>query len=499
MGDILHSAIEFMIDHWITLAIGLLVLLIHRYCIAPYTVFKKLGIPGPTPIPFFGTSAVMLFNPHKGPLQTLERYKKYGKVYGSYLFREPFLVVGDLDMVKEILVKEFPKFHDRKAVLEVPKPYDRMLTIVAGQKWKDIRNTLTPTFSAHKMKQMMSFMNDALDTLLLKVDGISKTGEIVDFHRWLQSLTMEVILSTAFGVKSETQTVENDPVTEMAKKAMAPNPIFPLLMLLPFGNLIGKCLPDPLNFNGIGKVAEDIITERTKANGHSKLNVRVNLLFLLLCQKYKISNRQAVKIRSLLFFSYDSIRNPAYTLFSMNYSYLFLFCICTLFFETSPRYFSGETGADVHRLTKHREQLQLYYSLTFHLFLPPISLQRDCNEACTIKGVHIPKGLPIIIPVYPIHHDPDIWPEPDKFDPERFSEAEKAKRHPYAFMPFGYGPRNCVGMRFALLEIKLTVAKLLKKYKLESTEKTAVPLNFIVGAVLTCPPGKIMLRVSPRD
>ena len=60
------------------------------------------------------------------------------------------------------------------------------------------------------------------------------------------------------------------------------------------------------------------------------------------------------------------------------------------------------------------------------------------------------------------------------FFPRRFSEAEKAKRHPYSFMPFGFGPHNCVGMRFALLEIKLTLVKLLKKYKIERTEKTAV-------------------------
>lgn len=100
-----------------------------------------------------------------------------------YLFRQPFLVVADPDMIREILVKDFRKFHDRKTVIEFPKPYDKMLTNVSGQKWKDIRNTLTPTFSASKMKQMMTFMNEALDTLMEKVDRISKTGEIVDFHR----------------------------------------------------------------------------------------------------------------------------------------------------------------------------------------------------------------------------------------------------------------------------------------------------------------------------
>ena len=61
----------------------------------------------------------------------------------------------------------------------------------------------------------------------------------------------------------------------------------------------------------------------------------------------------------------------------------------------------------------------------------------------------------------------------------RFSEAEKANRHPYAFNPFGYGPRHCVGMRFALLEIKLTLVKVLKKFKLEKTDKMEVRVDGI--------------------
>ncbi|CAH3147352.1 unnamed protein product, partial [Porites lobata] len=75
-----------------------------------------------------------------------------------YFLRVPFLMVGDPDIIKEILIKKFPKFHDRRGTVEFGRPYNRMLTIVPGQKWKDLRTTLSPTFSAFKIKQVCMYL-----------------------------------------------------------------------------------------------------------------------------------------------------------------------------------------------------------------------------------------------------------------------------------------------------------------------------------------------------
>ncbi|XP_067037448.1 cytochrome P450 3A8-like [Acropora muricata] len=506
MADFLQATTTFVTDHWVSVSIGLLLLLIYRYCTAPFTRFKELGIPGPEATPVFGNTAYMIFKPNKLPTLLLEWYKKYGKVFGIYFFREPFLMVADPEMIKEILVKEFPKFHDRKTLADIPKPYDRMLTVVRGQKWKDIRSILTPTFSASKIKQMIPFMNEALDTLLAKTERISKTGEIVngeivDFHRWLQSLTMEVILSTAFGVKAETQTVENDPITESAKKAMAPNPVAGLLLLLPFANRLLKYFPDMFNFERIGKVACNIIAERTKLNGHSK-NDRKDMLQLMLDAKEetgseKIDNED-IQAQTLVFLL-AGYETSSTTLGFVSYHLALDTQVQDKLRDEIDRLWPGDEETPSYDVLHKMDYLDMVINEALRMYPPGFVLQRDCNEGCTVKGVNIPKGMPIMIPVYAIHHDPKIWPEPEKFNPERFTEAEKANRHPYTFMPFGYGPRNCVGMRFALLELKLTLVKLLKKYKLERTEKTAVPMEFLVGSTLNCPPGKVMLRISSRD
>ena len=80
----------------------------------------------------------------------------------------------------------------------------------------------------------------------------------------------------------------------------------------------------------------------------------------------------------------------------------------------------------------------------------------------------------VTVPIYAIHHDPKIWPEPEKFNPYRFTSEEKTKHGAYDWMPFGSGPRNCIAMRLALMEMKISVAYLIRKYKIVRSVETEV-------------------------
>ena len=77
-----------------------------------------------------------------------------------------------------------------------------------------------------------------------------------------------------------------------------------------------------------------------------------------------------------------------------------------------------------------------------------------------------------MIPTYAIHHDPQYYPDPYKFIPERFNAENKKNRNPYAYMPFGVGPRNCIAMRFAIIEGKCALAHLMHNFRVEPCTKT---------------------------
>ena len=93
--------------------------------------------------------------------------------------------------------------------------------------------------------------------------------------------------------------------------------------------------------------------------------------------------------------------------------------------------------------------------------------------------------MDIRIPVYAIHHDQSYFPDPDQFIPERFMPENSYRINPYTFLPFGKGPRNCVGMRFALMNIKTAVVNILAKYRFIRTQNTKTEFEYKKFVVLT--------------
>ncbi|KAJ8975280.1 hypothetical protein NQ317_013680 [Molorchus minor] len=136
-----------------------------------------------------------------------------------------------------------------------------------------------------------------------------------------------------------------------------------------------------------------------------------------------------------------------------------------------------------------KECLRLYPSVPF--------ISRVIGEDIkTTTGYTIPKGCDVNIHIYDLHRAPQIWENPEKFDRDRFLPDNIATRHPFAYIPFSAGPRNCTGQRYALLEIKTALCGILSKFKLEPVD-TPQTCRHKTDLVLR-PNGEIKVRFIPR-
>ena len=100
------------------------------------------------------------------------------------------------------------------------------------------------------------------------------------------------------------------------------------------------------------------------------------------------------------------------------------------------------------------------------LYPPAHTISRTALGEDRIGGVRVPRGASITISIYVTHRSPNIWPEPERFDPERFAPAAVAGRHRFAYLPFGGGPRICIGSSFAMAEAQVIIAAIAQRYRL---------------------------------
>ena len=129
---------------------------------------------------------------------------------------------------------------------------------------------------------------------------------------------------------------------------------------------------------------------------------------------------------------------------------------------------------------------------------PPVPIYiRTASEDQILNGKCIPKGAALKVFVYMIHRDEKYFPDPERFDPDRFLPENSANRHPFAYVPFSAGKRNCIGQRFAMMEEKVMIANILRKFEIKALKPTKEIVQ--LPELILKPKGGVLLSLKPRS
>ncbi|XP_063772981.1 cytochrome P450 3A9-like isoform X2 [Pseudophryne corroboree] len=466
---------------WILLAVLWLLLLL--YGILPYGIFKKLGVPGPTPLPFVGT----FLGYRKGAVQfDMECNKKYGKLWGLYDGRQPVLAILDPAIIKSILVKDcYTNFLNRRN-FGLNGPLESALAFAEDEQWKRIRTVLSPTFTSGKLKEMFQIMKDYSNKLVRNVQVYVDKDETCAMKDMLGAYSMDVITSSSFSVNIDSLNKPNDPFVTQTKKLLKLGLFSPLLLVVVTFPFLRPIL-DGLNVNFFPKDflnfymnAVTSFKEKRQKEDHPS---RVDFLQLMLDSRIEDISGLKKEQKALtdteimaqaIIFIMAGFETTSATLTYLFYNLATHPDVQQRLQEEVDSFLPDKTSP-TYEILKKMEYLDMVIQETLRMYPPVGRLERVSKQTVEISGVTIPKGVVCMIPVYVLHHDSEYWPDPQEFHPERFSKENRENHAPYTFLPFGDGPRNCIGMRFAMLSMKVVISALLQHFTCRPCKDTLPP------------------------
>nr|XP_021182033.2 cytochrome P450 6B6-like [Helicoverpa armigera]WRX06084.1 CYP6AN1 [Helicoverpa armigera] len=479
------------------LLLPIALVLLYKYTTRNHDYWEKRNIKHEKPIPVFGTLYDNVFAKKSIIEVAADLYRQYPneKVVGMFRGNTPELVIRDLEIVRKILNVDFAYFYPR-GIGRNPtyEPLFMNLFHAEGDSWKLLRQRLTSTFTTAKLKKMFPLVVGCAEKLTHVGEDIVNKGGDCDVRELMARFTTEFIGACGFGIQMDTINDEHSLFRDLGRKMFNRSTKIHFLVALydlfpEFGTFFQKTLKETFLLDSMTEIVQNIRKQRNfKPIGRNDF---IDLL-LELEEKGKITGESVEKRTA------DG--KPVQVEMEMDLTCMVaqVFVFFAAGFETS----SSATSFMLHQLAFHPEEQkkiqedidrvlakynnQLCYDSisemkalsngfkeAMRMFPSLGTLHRVCAKKYKIEelGITIDPDVKIIIPLQGIQNDEKYFEHPEKFMPDRFNDTSE-ERNKFAYMPFGEGPRQCIGARLGEMQSLAGLAAVLHKFSVEPTTTT---------------------------
>jgi cytochrome P450 len=418
----------------------------------------RSNVPGPRRlVPYFGCTNALLANPMKF-------WSRIANVYGGIarvpLKREHVYLVSDPELLYELLVTKRHKYRKNIRYRAAVKLFGEGLLLNEGDAWKRQRLASQPAFKAEHVARQVGWMSELVEAMLARWRGPAERGASIDveaaFLRLAQTLSGRYLMGEPFMANTD----------RFCDAALAVKNAWPK----PPRNLLQAWRRRGRNFSPaleatireLDVCLYEYLAEQRRA-GFADAGFAGMLVAAGRARGEELDDR--------------SLRDQLLTLFYAGHETSAVSMCWTQYLLSqhpeAQRQLRREvadvlgtrvpTAADIDALG-YTEQV---INESLRLYSPIHSLSRVALEEDTIGGYAIPAGTTIYVSLYATHRLARLWPDPERFDPDRFTAERNAARPRFAFIPFAAGHRNCIGGTAAMTELKLVLALLTRRFELE--------------------------------
>ncbi|EAU77129.3 AGAP002417-PA [Anopheles gambiae str. PEST] len=468
-----------MIVYALLIALCVLVL---RFVAFRYKVYRTVGhLPGP-PVNFLlgNTLELVRYDTQVFFEKLFEYFQRYGMIVRLDMINKVWIIFSSPHDIEQIISSN--EFNRKSMDYDILQEWlGNGILLDYGNTWFSNRRALTGAFHFKILDTYVPVFEEQADVLVRKL--LDAGGATVDIFALVKLYTLDVILETSMGVRCRAQLEDSDYVRAVSD--LTHITFWRMYNAMGFSDWTFRLTKHYQTYRKSLQINREFTTSVIKQRRAELLAAgtsdttrpekgRLSLLDILLRSDITgrtFSDEEVYsQVNNFMFAGHDTTSSAI----------TFILYACAKHPEVQQRVYEEIVAElpDGEPVTQQRvnnlKYLEQVIKESLRMFPPVPYYSRHIDHDTTQGGVRLEKGSTIVFGTYMLHHNPEYFPEPDQFRPERFADGE-TKRNPFAYIPFSAGSRNCIGQKFALNELKTALVKILRQCKVELPDPDFVP------------------------